>query len=226
MANRPVFVVKNTKPYYEIINTEFEYYSGFALSQKQKSIKSLHEAFLSNYSAKKIIEISTKSLENIGVQLSAFNLLLKTPVGERNIENVFQAGKVFENGGPYTDLLNVSPAEAKKDERLKMSGALISFDYFGERILLEPKDYFYNWIYSKALYDSMEKFEDIFEYDAFTDIEFNAKKSINCQAKTVAVFVGLKRQGLLEQAMGSKEKYLEIVYGNVCDEECVQLSLF
>ena len=147
MANRPVFVVKNTKPYYEIINTEFEYYSGFALSQKQKSIKSLHEAFLSNYSAKKIIEISTKSLENIGVQLSAFNLLLKTPVGERNIENVFQAGKVFENGGPYTDLLNVSPAEAKKDERLKMSGALISFDYFGERILLEPKDYFYNWIF-------------------------------------------------------------------------------
>ena len=28
-----------------------------------------------------------------------------------SLENVFQSSKVFENGGPYVDLLNVSPLE-------------------------------------------------------------------------------------------------------------------
>ena len=226
MAYRPVFCVKNEAPYYEVKDIEFQFFSGFAVSQKQKSIKSLHDAFQVRNTGKKIVEISSKSLDSIGHKLSAFNLLLSTPVGPRNIENVFQAGKVFANGGPYKELLEVTPVEAKKDERLKSSGALVSFDYFGERIPTEPKDFFYNWIYSKALYESMSKYMDIFEYDAFTDIEFNPNKSLNCQARTVAIFVGLYRLGLLDKAMQSKDNYLEIVYGTSDKEEFTQMSLF
>ena len=43
------------------------------------------------------------------------------------LENAFQAGKVFEQGGPYTDILKKSPLEAKKDPRLQASGELICF---------------------------------------------------------------------------------------------------
>ena len=50
-------------------------------------------------------------------------------------------------------------------------------------------------------------------YDAFTDIEFNPKKSINCQAQAAAVYVSLEKQGLLLEALKSKEAFLNIVYG-------------
>ena len=74
MASRPVFVSKTLFPYYEEVNVEFLFHSGFALSQKQKNIVSLHKAFKENYYEKKILEVSSKSTELIGTQLSAFNV--------------------------------------------------------------------------------------------------------------------------------------------------------
>ena len=42
-------------------------------------------------------------------------------------------------------------------------------------------------------------------YDAFTDIEFNHNKSINCQAYSVALYQALKsRGGLIEDFTDSK----------------------
>lgn len=52
---------------------EFKYYTGFAISQKQKSIKSLHNEIKKIYSDKKILEISSKSEDELGIRLSAFN---------------------------------------------------------------------------------------------------------------------------------------------------------
>ncbi len=49
-------------------------------------------------------------------------------------------------------------------------------------------------------------------YDAFTDIEFNPQKSINCQAEAAAVYVSLRKQGLLEEALKNKDSFKEIVY--------------
>ena len=42
------------------------------------------------------------------------------------LECVFQGSKVFENGGPYRDLVLNSPYKAKKAKRLKESGKLFS----------------------------------------------------------------------------------------------------
>ena len=36
------------------------------------------------------------------------------------------------------------------------------------------------------------------EFDAFTDIEFNPNKSLNCQARAAALFVAMKKLGRLE----------------------------
>ena len=37
--------------------------------------------------------------------------------------------------------------------------------------------------------------EKLLDYDGFTDIVFNPQKSINCQARSCAIYVGMKRKG-------------------------------
>ena len=58
----------------------------------------------------------------------------------------------------------------------------------------------------------MKAIEHMLGYDAFTDIEFNPQKSINCQAEAAAVYVSLRKQGLLEEALKNKDSFKEIVY--------------
>lgn len=213
MAIRPVFCIYNRIPYVKIINIEFTFYSGFAVSQKQKSYLSLQANYLEEYPDGKILEISSKSMDILGVELSAFNLMIKTNQREFSVESAFQSSKVFEKGGPYTDILDKSAKEAKKDIRLKTSGRLIAFQYFGKQYSLEPKDYFYNWLYINSLYINKPLMQQIVSYDSFTDIEFNPDKSINCQAKATALFVSLYKEGLLEDSLKSQEDFLQIVYG-------------
>lgn len=131
------------------------------------------------------MEISTKSKENIGMKLSAFNLKLNS----YTLENIFQSAKVFENGGPYLDLLDVLPKEAKNDKRLHNSGNLRAFRYQNEDFPLIPRTVFYDFIYIVAVKKSLEMDEinAISNYNYFTDIEFNPTKSINTQARAVAM---------------------------------------
>lgn len=213
MANRPVFTVSLDNKFCTREDTEFEFFSGFSDKQKKRCICSLHNEFLKKNSGKRVLEISSKSDDLSGVNLSAFNLMTKTSDGrECSVESAFQAGKVFENGGPYTDLLYVSSKVAKKDERLKNSGKIISFVFDGAEFETKPETYFYNWLYINALDLHKDLARQVLEFDAFTDIEFNPKKSINCQAEAAAIYVSLKRQGMLEEALESKERFKEIVY--------------
>ena len=215
MAKRYVFVAKSSYPYYEVVDVEFEYYKGFAVSQKQKSIRALHESYKKIYPWSSVLEISTKGLDAIGVALSAFNLQIPYENRMISVECAFQGSKKFEKGGPYFDLYDVSSWEAKKDLRLKESGAIEEFVFNGENFENEPKDYFYNWIYIKALYGNTKYLKYLEKYSAFTDIEFNPKKSVNCQAKACAIAKGLLSAGLLVQCMADKEQFREEVYGNI-----------
>ena len=96
MAKRPVFTTSNTPPYFIEIETEFTYAPGFSIVQKQKSIESLHEQFLKKHNNKKVLEISSKSKNELGVKLSAFNLMVKISNNkEYSVEVAFQASKVF-----------------------------------------------------------------------------------------------------------------------------------
>ena len=132
MAKRICFISTPSEyPIYKEIEVEFEYFNGFAVSQKQKSIRSMHESVNKMDKSLQILEVSTKSTNPTGVALSAFNLKfyeINTDM-EYPLENIFQSSKVFERGGPYRDLLNVHPKDAKRDERLKSSGNLIHFNY-------------------------------------------------------------------------------------------------
>ncbi len=226
MAVRICFIsTPNEYPIYREVEVEFEYFSGFAVSQKQKSIRSLHENIYKMNQSLKVLEISTKSTNPVGVELSAFNLKFydKKTDKEYPIENVFQSSKVFEKGGPYRDILYVHPKDAKRDERLKTSGELIYFNYNDIIWEKEPKTLFYDWLYMSSLYRNKSLSEKILEYNAFTDIEFNHKKSINCQARAAAIFVSLSRRGELEKVLNDKEE-LKKIYSQ--DSNNTQLTLF
>ena len=163
---------------------EFTWYGGFALSQKQKCIASFHDS-IRLQGKKNPLEVSTKSTVELGRKLSAFNLKLNGIY----LENVFQSSKVFSEGGPYRDLLYVSPKEAKRDERLRNSGRLTGFRYDDINWPLAPRTVFYDWLYYNAVREciSDEELKQLSAYDAFTDIEFNPEKSLNTQAEAAAL---------------------------------------
>ena len=91
---------------------------------------------------------------------------------------------------------------------------------------LEPKDYFYNWLYVNTLNQNKDLAKEIVKYDSFSDIEFNPQKSINCQAKAAAIFVSLYKQNLLTKALESRAKFLEVVYGVPYIDNYEQLTFF
>ncbi len=215
MAIRPVFEAAVDDRFCVRKNVEFEFFSGFSDKQQRRCINSLHQAYRKENSEKKVLEISSKSENDLGIALSAFHLTVRAGNGkEYSVESLFQAGKVFEHGGPYVDLLEVSSKAAKKDERLKNSGALVGFLLNGEAFETEPKTYFYDWLYINVLYLHDDLAARLMEYDAFTDIAFNPQKSLNCQAKAAAIFVSLKRKGMLGEALKSKEQFKKIVFIN------------
>ena len=183
MAKRPAFFVREEKVVQDIFS--FEWFPGFAISQKQKSIESLHHAILKADANARPLEISTKSKEALGIKLSAFNLRLN----DDTLENIFQSAKVFANGGPYLDLLHVPPKAVKRDERLYNSGDLKAFRYQNEDFPLIPKTVFYDFIYIAAVKNSLaaDEIKEISSYNYFTDIEFNPGKSINTQARAAAL---------------------------------------
>ncbi|MFZ7203532.1 DarT1-associated NADAR antitoxin family protein [Avibacterium avium] len=122
---RPIFIPNRND--IGVIEREisFDWHMGMSREVRKRSINSLHnEARKQGFSH--ILEASSKSEQDIGIQLSAF--FLKNIKGYP-VENLFQSSKVFEKGGPFRDLLTVTPREAKKDERLRKSGNLIKFTF-------------------------------------------------------------------------------------------------
>lgn len=235
MANRPVFIPGNLNEEFVVIdNVDFEWFAGFSVEQKKKSVNSLHEAFKEKYPTKKVLEISSKSEFDLGIMLSAFNLQIELRHGHKaSVESLYQSSKVFQEGGPYDDIRYKSPLEAKRDERLKSSGDVIAFEHKGNRWDIEPKTAFYNWLYLNVLNLNSDLKNQILEYDAFTDIEFNPKKSFSCQANAIALYVSLRRNDVLKESDSIPERdvFLELIASSrnnkgeipdMFDENCLE----
>ena len=213
MANRPVFRTFETAPFYAQYDTEFEFFPGFSLAQKQRCIVSLHDSFRRRFPGEKILEISSKSAEPLGVSLSAFNLTLDTAsYGPKSVETLYQASKVFRDDKDNLEILDMTPAEAKQYIRSIANTPLKCFRLEGQEFPLRPNILFYNWLYLRALSQHPELGEPLMEYTAFTDIVFNPNRSLNCQARAAAVYVGLVKNGLLEAALESPESFLKIAF--------------
>jgi hypothetical protein len=212
MAERPVFVPSPDTP--ELVREIFlplRWHSGFAHIQKEKNVRALHDAAAAA-GIQNVLEVSTKSPSKRGQHLSAFHLkVADEAVGEMPLESAFQGSKVFEHGGPFTDLYAVDARTAKRDPRLKESGRLVAFEFAGVRWPLEPKTAFYDFLYARCIYPHREWAVKLFDYGGFTDIEFNPWKSINCQARSVALFVTLLKRRSADEALASPGAFLDVL---------------
>ncbi|TPR13083.1 DarT1-associated NADAR antitoxin family protein [Apilactobacillus timberlakei] len=229
MANRPVFYV-NKKNKIETIYCNFRWFPGFSYIQKNKSINSLSSAFRNKKNIDSL-EVSSSSSSETGINASAFNLVLDTKQGFYTVEQLFQAGKDFYRNGEQSYILNNNSIDDIYNKRLKNklsknakysvkilnnNDYIIGFKLFNKKFPNYPRDFYYNWIYCCALNQNVnnqiELSKQIVKYDAFTDINFNPQKSINCQAKACAIFTSLYRSNFLFKALQNPKSFLKLVY--------------
>lgn len=212
MAERPIFIPRpENRSLVEEIFLPLTWSPGFAVTQKEKNIKALHEAAAS-IGITNILEVSTKSDKQRGQHLSAFYLkVCDKRLGEIPLECAFQGSKVFEFGGPFVDLYRMDAREAKRDARLRESGRLVAFEFDDFRWPLEPKTVFYDWLYMGCLYPHREWAQKLFAYGGFSDIEFNPYRSINCQARSIALFLSLLKRRELDEAVESPSNFIRVL---------------
>lgn len=211
MAIRPVFIPSSQHPFVKEVPVEFEWFPGFALSQAQKSIRALHRA-AEDQGIAPLLEISSKSPQNLGRALSALSLSLTIQGQTMTVESAFQGSKVFAQGGPYTDLYTMAGRDAKRDPRLRTSGQVVGFRFLDIDFPLEPKTAFYNWLYLTALTQHPKLAEDLLSYAGFTDIAFNPKRSWNCQARAAALYTALRhRQIDVPHLVNNVNAYLQLI---------------
>ena len=228
MAKRPIFLpMHDGKRLVREFYVNFDWHPGMSVKQKQKNIRAIHEGARREYGVKNPLEVSTKSESELGVALSSFNLVFHTVRGQAlTVESAFQGSKVFEFGGPFVDLFSEAPRDAKRDERLRGSGRLVAFSFFGRDWPLEPKTAFYDWLYINALRQNPDLATQVTDCDAFTDIEFNPEVSINCQARSAALYSALLHTDRLEAALSSPEAFKAIYSGRVSEPGQFQKRMF
>jgi hypothetical protein len=212
MAERPLFIPQSHGPI--LVRTQmvaFTWHSGFAVTQKRKSIRSLHDTAVAAGHCRNPLEVSTRSADPLGVALSAFKLTALRDCQGRaaSVETAWRCSRVFEQGGPFTDLLFAAPQQAKEDSRSGESGALVRFDWLGDAWDPEPHSGLYDWLYLNALHREPALAEQAQAYDAFTDIDFNPDRS--CQAYALALYCALAGRGLLPKALASKQSFLRVL---------------
>jgi hypothetical protein len=202
MAKRIVFAPtqEHEDSLFREILVDFTWVPGMAISQAQKSVKNLHSSALENPGINSILEISTRSLDPLGLSMSAFNLEMLHNGRKYTVETVYQSSKVFSNGGPFLDLLSSTSLEAKRDLRLKKSGDLVGFRFEQTDWPVSLSPNFYDYLYIRALLENSMR-SDLSRFDAFSDLAFNqitleAKigKSFNCQARSAAIYISLTKR--------------------------------
>ena len=207
MAEKSVFISKTEYPFFEEIYVNIDWFGGFAMSQKRKCQIGLHQNFLMAYPDKKVLEISSTSLMSLGSRLSAMNLSKRTQKGLTTVESAFQSSRIYDDGmrtvGPFPAYLFLPGRECKKlvkEASKGMHSCRYEFDGMSFYAPAWHISQFYDFLYLNALLEPEN--EEVREllikegYTAFTDL---ATKSLNCQARSAAIFVGLIRAGLINE---------------------------
>lgn len=210
MAVRPVFIPGCDATLVQEHSFEFAWTPGFSTVQKQKNITALHRE-AKRHGISRILEISSKSDKEIGRRLSAFGLKLRIGTGKFPLESIYQGSKVFEEGGPFTHLFALQPRESKRYIRTQDFGNLIKFQLEEKIYPLSPKNAFYDWLYIRSLEEHSDWIGRNVKYDAFTDIEFNPSKQVNCQARAFAEYLSLLEKEKLKEAADDFDCFAEML---------------
>lgn len=216
-TTRPIFIPAIDSGWFNEKSIEFEWVPGLAWSQRRKCVDSLHQS-ATKAGMGKILEISNFSDVDTGRNLSAFNLKMKVDecVEPVTVEAAYQSSKVFNESGQQSQLLQMTdPVAVKALIRQFEEEKIISFRFEGRDWPTEPLNAFYDFLYIRALRNLIDEKpevrETLFTYDAFTDIAFNPKRSINCQARACAIYVGMDRGGFVVSELLSDERLRDYV---------------
>lgn len=213
MATRPVFfpALPATAMRSGIVTQVFEFLwvPGQAHVQRQKCARSLQSAILAELPTARPLEISSKSDETLGVQLSALNLSFADGV---SVETRYQSAKCFTDGiGPFPEAVRLPAHEARAYVREQSEGKkLIAFNDHGQLWPLHTGSLFYYWLYGTALRANPDMAHRLTQYTCFSDIEFNPAKSVSTQAASAALFCSLHAFGQLETAFQLPETFLQL----------------
>jgi hypothetical protein len=74
----------------------------------------------------------------------------------------------------------------------------------------KPVTAFYDWLYMNALH-RCPMGDRVASYAGFSDIAFNPERSLNCQARSAALYVSLRNRGWLSAALESPERFLRML---------------
>ena len=90
----------------------------------------------------------------------------------------------------------------------RLNRKLIGFSSKNTNWGLEPKSMFYDALYISALLQNQQLTSQLIQYDTFTDIEFNQKilysnekGPFNCQARSCAIYVTLKKNNCTDDVI-------------------------
>ena len=130
-------------------------------------------------------------------------LWCRLPAGGRALlDTVFPASAVFVRGGPFFDLLDLSPAEVVADRRLSTSGRLLVFalpdDVDGVLHRFSPS-LWYQWLVLRALAGTAAG-EAVASFDGFTELVPSPARPSASLARGVALYLALRVRGLLDAA--------------------------
>ncbi len=187
--------------------------SALRKTAKMANSASLAETYSRNAQDARILEVSSKSTEPLGIKLSAMNLNINISIPKGNewqlttmkVETLYQASKVFKDSGDHPEWYSLNGWEAKKAAAaLHKKDQLAGFRLNGENYSLADGSMFYNWIYARAMCSTKnsELVKELKEggWNAFTDIE-SRRGQYACQAEALAIYTALARSGRLGEAM-------------------------
>lgn len=198
MAVRKIYLSLPEYPYVKEVSVTFPWMNG----SKHQNVQAVLDTFHDVYPDVPALEVSLASSQPEGIHAAAMKLPLHRDGLEQEVPVgiVYEAAKVFENGGPYVDLLQCSRQKVQKDARLQHSGRCIGYRLEDTAFPVEPYPYaFFNWLYGCALHQNPEKAEGLLKFGAFSDLELGStKKDRNSPARAAAVYAGLAAAGKLD----------------------------
>lgn len=192
MATRPIYISTGNinNPFMED-NINFQWVPGYSYVNKCRRRDSLKREIAKKYDIEKWIEISSISDKDIGKKLSALNLMITlTNDNKYSVETIYQNSKIYKDN------------------------AIVGFKFRNTEFENNPYGMYYDYIYMVALYQNKEYHELIKNYYFFTDLFFNPNKSLNTQARAIAIFKTLYDNDylkLLEDVSEFKKYYKENV---------------
>ena len=159
------------------------------------------------------LEISSRSRDPLGRELSAMNLPAAGDPRGRPVEAVYQAAKCYGGGGPDAPGCDSGYAAKRRDRERRREGPLSAFEHEGRRWPTETGSAFYDWLWTRSAIArwGIGVVDRLREYDAFSD-QFHRAGALACQAKTAAIVAGMGRARVLA-ATESPEAWLRETRG-------------